>query len=74
MTFLSILKYSVSVSSVHQCAVYWPTKKTPMCQYGPFEVELTETNFSENTNVTTRDLKLSKSSKVGSHDFEYGHA
>ncbi|KAI0234919.1 Receptor-type tyrosine-protein phosphatase epsilon [Lamellibrachia satsuma] len=47
------------------CAVYWPTKKAPTCQYGPFEVELTETNFSENTNVTTRDFKLSKSSKPG---------
>ncbi|KAI0234921.1 Receptor-type tyrosine-protein phosphatase mu [Lamellibrachia satsuma] len=47
------------------CAVYWPTKEAPTCQYGPFEVELTETNFSENHNVTMRDFKLTKSSKPG---------
>ncbi|KAK2177861.1 hypothetical protein NP493_575g01068 [Ridgeia piscesae] len=46
-----------------QYAVYWPTKKEPKCQYGPFEVELTETNFSENPNVTFRDFKMTKASK-----------
>ncbi|KAK2172546.1 hypothetical protein NP493_950g01060 [Ridgeia piscesae] len=43
--------------------IYWPTKENPKCQYGPFEVELTETNFSENPNVTFRDFKLTKASK-----------
>ena len=62
-----ICVYFVSVACVHQYAIYWPTKKDPKCQYGPFEVELTETNFSENPNVTFRDFKLTKASKVSRH-------
>ncbi|KAI0209848.1 Receptor-type tyrosine-protein phosphatase kappa [Lamellibrachia satsuma] len=45
------------------CAIYWPNKKAQKQQYGPFEVELLETNFSENSNVTQREFKLTKSGR-----------
>ncbi|KAI0216616.1 Receptor-type tyrosine-protein phosphatase T, partial [Lamellibrachia satsuma] len=52
---------------VHECVVYWPTKKTTKQQYGPFGVELVETDITENANVTVREFKLNKSGRVCFH-------
>ncbi|KAI0209847.1 Receptor-type tyrosine-protein phosphatase mu [Lamellibrachia satsuma] len=48
-----------------QCVIYWPSKKALKQQYGPLQVELVETSFSENSNVTEREFKLTKSGRSG---------
>ncbi|KAK2181221.1 hypothetical protein NP493_405g00026 [Ridgeia piscesae] len=53
-------------SDTDDCATYWPVKKDEKSQYGPFEVELLETNVSENPNVTVREFKLIKSARCQS--------
>ncbi len=55
-------------SLTQECAIYWPNQTDEKCKYGPFEVERVDTDSTEKANVTVREFKLSKSSRVRYND------
>ena len=52
------------MSSMQTCAIYWPTDDSTHQQYGPFDVQLVDTDINETANVTVRQFQLTKSGGV----------
>ena len=51
-------------SFTQTCAIYWPKDESTRQQYGPFDVQLVDTDVNETARVTVRQFQLTKSGGV----------